>query len=1093
MSDPIMIRGKVEVKELKQADVKPTLIIGVGGSGGDILLRIRKRFFEKYGALSEIPIVSYLWIDTDATEKDVGAGLFAEHISFGPGEKIMATMADTTKVTNDLNQYPHIKRWFYPGLNKKGSMTEGAGQIRAYSRLGFYDHYTDIRNAIASAGASVGTHDNIQIAKKHRLDADPNDLQVFIVFSLAGGTGSGMFLDLAFLVKEIFQGRKQSRVGYVLMPGLFNPTEDRVFANGYAALKELGHYSYGHNFTVSWPDGDHEITCPPFDYTYLIDRTNYAGCSVNFATREHIFNMVAENIFKDFTQSDFAGYKRGVRDNLQQYLTELFTFQHRGANEQIIIDQKFVTRFSSFGMTSITVPADRIEQACAYKLAADVVDHWGSLSNAGFNAAVLTETVLREVLPVIRLYEGNFSSQGVIEQRRDIQNGLLDDGHRQGQKIQNLVTQSISETSRELRDGIHIQKGQGLAQYMRMAVEREAAKLDNRKGDPQQWGDYARTVYYNKLEMIEKAKGDLRTQIARIINEQHQSVGYAIALLRQVTNVFQDSQREYIPNFVRLREQDLKRKEEGRRQLDQLLAEIAKHEMRSNWDGRKSTILRYDIQRFEEMAPAYLNSVLLDQIRTSAREVCESVIDYIGAEERTESGELISEGLIGELYTLGSQLDDLKRALNKGYEHFCQPQPGELSLMLYEKGDIETHYLPRYIGVGEKARKQIEDLGDQILRELGTSVIDLPKLVRQRGIDKVELQIRDLARVPFSNIRQEFDVVETLWKKYPLDSERKNQIRDIYKNAQFWLHGGSRPRSYKLLPERHKIIVGIPQVTDKMFNLDELKRTLKSIQQAGDPELSIQNLSDSSEIVFYSEAGGAPINWADSVPDLRQKYLQKQADGEELHTDYHEIRFEDVVVLDDRERNDLEQAHECFLLGLIFGEIKPQRAASGQVRYVWSEAVGLRERTTALGEEPRALAELISRKATRATLMERTKGHLTKIRSNRDLMARFYALLDWYYGEIYKPGEVEGPDGVTYPEESNASRAVSKQLDAIDALVRAEESTKEGSALGFRQLSRSYSSRLDDFAPALVDGKRALKPEAAAADATVVNPGESHS
>jgi len=112
MSEQIIIRGKADVKPLQEAPVKPTIIIGIGGSGGDILLRVRKRFYERYGPLSEFPIVSYLWLDTDATEKDVGAGIFTEQISFAPSEKLMTIMADTTRVTNDLNQYPHIKRWF---------------------------------------------------------------------------------------------------------------------------------------------------------------------------------------------------------------------------------------------------------------------------------------------------------------------------------------------------------------------------------------------------------------------------------------------------------------------------------------------------------------------------------------------------------------------------------------------------------------------------------------------------------------------------------------------------------------------------------------------------------------------------------------------------------------------------------------------------------------------------------------------------------------------------------------------------------------------------------------------------------------------
>ncbi|HEV2706444.1 MAG TPA: tubulin-like doman-containing protein, partial [Pyrinomonadaceae bacterium] len=395
-NERLIIRGRVEAQEIQQAPVKPTIILGIGGTGGDILLRIRKRFFERYGSLSSFPIVSYLWLDTDATEKDIGAGVFADQIAFSNTEKLMTTMADTTKVTSDLNNHPHIKQWFYPGLTKLKTMTEGAGQIRAYSRLGFFEHYTKIRNALVNASQKVRNIENIKaVFDKHKLDANPNELQVFIVFSVAGGTGSGMFLDLAFLVKDVFKGTALTSIGVIVMPGLFNPNEERIFANGYAALKELEYYSYEHDFEVEWPDMvRREIPGPPFNYTYLIDRNNLSNTAVEFANRDVIFNMVAENIFKDFTQSDFAGYKRGVRINLDQYLVDLFAFHHRNENGDSVIDQRFITRYGSFGMASITVPADRIEQACAYKLAADVVDHWGSLSNAGFNAASLTEEVI---------------------------------------------------------------------------------------------------------------------------------------------------------------------------------------------------------------------------------------------------------------------------------------------------------------------------------------------------------------------------------------------------------------------------------------------------------------------------------------------------------------------------------------------------------------------------------------------------------------------------------------------------------------------------------------------------------------------------
>ncbi len=1093
MSEQIIIRGQAEVKPLQQAPVKPTIIIGIGGSGGDILLRVRKRFYERYGPLSEFPIVSYLWLDTDATEKDVGAGIFTEQISFAPSEKLMTTMADTTKVTNDLNQYPNVKSWFYPGLTKLKTMTEGAGQIRAYSRLGFFEHYTDIRNAIANAGSVVRNIDNIKaVHERQHLETNISDLQVFVVFSLAGGTGSGMFLDLAFLIKNVFQGTALNTVGFVLMPGLFNPNEDRVFANGYSALKELEYYSYEHDFEVTWPDGvRREIPGPPFSYTYLIDRVNHANNNVDFSNKNIIFNMVAENIFKDFTQGNFAGYKRGVRVNLDQYLVDQFAFRHLNERGDSIIDQKFITRYSSFGMASITVPADRIEQACAYKLGAEVVDHWGRLSHGEFNASRLTEIVLTDLLPSIRLFEGNLPVQGAIEQRRDIQNALLDDGRKQGQKIHNLITNAVGQTAREVRDGLHTQKGQSLSQYLRAAVERELGKLRNDKQDVQQWGDYSRAVHFNKEELAKTSQELLYKEISKVVNEEHQSVGYAIALLRQVVNLLRDDNREYIPTIQRLVDRTIKEAEEARRHLDRLLADIARHETRSNWDGRKGTILRYDILRFEESAARYLNAVLLTQVRIAAVEVCNRLIAYIGAAEKTEGGEAYTEGLIGELYQLGGKLKELKDGLEAKYEHFKKASSDELSLMLFSPNDIENNYLPKYLGMGETRTRAVQSVGDQILQELRTSVMDLPKEMRKRGgTEAIELQIRNLGRKPFENLRKDFDVLDTLWKKYPDEGELESQVKFIYNKAKFWLHGGNRPRSYKLVPERHKILVGVPQDSTDMSKLDAFKRLLTSrITEPGDPALSIQELPDRSEIVFYSEVGGIPINWADPIPEYRQKYLSKQAEGEELHTDHNEIKFDDLVVLDDRERAELEAAHECFLLGVIFGEIRPEKDAAGRIRYVWSEQIGLvgREKTIALGIEMRALAELISKRSTREKLTSRNRDHIDQTRRDRDRLARFNALLGWYFDEVYPETKMQASDGMEHTEQSNICRALDKQIKDVVRFLESHDGNNPVVRKEFINTSQRYRQEIDSnapdcFAPLLVDGKRALKNEAAAVE-----------
>jgi hypothetical protein len=78
--------------ELKTQELMPTILIGLGGTGKEVLLRLRRQFVEKYGSLNDFPIISYLYIDTDNAPSEE-SGLARERdflineIDFLPSEK----------------------------------------------------------------------------------------------------------------------------------------------------------------------------------------------------------------------------------------------------------------------------------------------------------------------------------------------------------------------------------------------------------------------------------------------------------------------------------------------------------------------------------------------------------------------------------------------------------------------------------------------------------------------------------------------------------------------------------------------------------------------------------------------------------------------------------------------------------------------------------------------------------------------------------------------------------------------------------------------------------------------------------------------
>ena len=47
-----------------EAAIRPTVLIGLGGSGKEVLMRLRRLFYERHGTVG-LPITQYLWFDTD--------------------------------------------------------------------------------------------------------------------------------------------------------------------------------------------------------------------------------------------------------------------------------------------------------------------------------------------------------------------------------------------------------------------------------------------------------------------------------------------------------------------------------------------------------------------------------------------------------------------------------------------------------------------------------------------------------------------------------------------------------------------------------------------------------------------------------------------------------------------------------------------------------------------------------------------------------------------------------------------------------------------------------------------------------------------
>ena len=371
-----------------QVSIRPTVLIGLGGTGKEVLRRLRRMFYEKY-RMPGLPVMEFLWFDTDIRNIDITrkeTDLLDRRIDFSAGEMVDGSVGpqELEAYRNNKGRDPHIWSWFPDALDSLPStaITQGAGQIRPCGRLAFFHHYAKLRNEIKSKIDRVQSADAETEMKRMFPDynADANDLEIVLVTSIAGGTGSGSFIDMGFLCRDL--AREAVRTAYLVLPSVFDGViggkRQTTRANGFAAIKELEHYMKPHfdaqgsdgshhtTHTFEWGGRPHEVSAPPFSTVYLLDDRNVAGVRVEDFT--DVFQMIAEFLLLDFDQTRFATDKRSVRSNMEQFLQEVATYK----NDHYV--QYFPCRYASFGLSQMEINQPRLANAASNRFAQYLVD-----------------------------------------------------------------------------------------------------------------------------------------------------------------------------------------------------------------------------------------------------------------------------------------------------------------------------------------------------------------------------------------------------------------------------------------------------------------------------------------------------------------------------------------------------------------------------------------------------------------------------------------------------------------------------------------------------------------------------------------------
>jgi hypothetical protein len=189
-------------------------------------------------------------------------------------------------------------------------------------------------------------------------------ISIFITCSIVGGTGNGMILDLAAMIKDIFKDFWPTpRIyGILVLPAAFQKVvyNRNARANAYAALKEIDYFMSGNTFKATYPGGREVVVNDQiFDngMLYLLDIENMASNALQ--GRDQVQELTGQFI-STFVASTVGGAieERMVNDStrVSVYLPKEETSKRKAC-------------YNSFGISRVVYPVDKMAQL-GYKITA---------------------------------------------------------------------------------------------------------------------------------------------------------------------------------------------------------------------------------------------------------------------------------------------------------------------------------------------------------------------------------------------------------------------------------------------------------------------------------------------------------------------------------------------------------------------------------------------------------------------------------------------------------------------------------------------------------------------------------------------------
>lgn len=342
----------------------PILVVGLGGTGADALIRIKNLVNERLNSSSindKPDNIEYLAIDTDSKTKAVqyNGTKFSEANSetcIMEDAKLAATYKNL-----DSNQMPQVSEWISKGIDVS-QVKDGSGGFRQVGRFLFFKEFKMVKEALEK-----------KIINITKGKSNNKKVYVFIVTGVSGGTGSGTFIDVPYVINKLLseKGYESQILGFIFLPDIniqvlplnAHATKRNIQRNGFAALKELDYLmnfgklsGNGEKFEQDYGNGFKVFSeQPPYDICHLVSSinsdgvNNYTKESCMAVTSETIINFIADERNISNEQFAIAQYISNISQETNSFISSL-------KSTKLPINYKY----NVIGSTSGVLPMDDV-------------------------------------------------------------------------------------------------------------------------------------------------------------------------------------------------------------------------------------------------------------------------------------------------------------------------------------------------------------------------------------------------------------------------------------------------------------------------------------------------------------------------------------------------------------------------------------------------------------------------------------------------------------------------------------------------------------------------------------------------------------